>query len=82
LFSSFDIALAMSEGAQSLGEVTRVYLVPLILADAIFHGFCSIIVPRIDYRPLLANFPLMLSFEAIIKPDGHLRNANISHADI
>jgi hypothetical protein len=68
--------------ARSLGEVTRGYLVALILANPIFHRFCSISVPRIDCRAFLANLPLMLSFEAIIKSDGHLCNAQISNADI
>jgi hypothetical protein len=52
LFSSYDIAFAMSEGWLSL----------------------------IDYRNFLANSPLMMSFEAIIKSDGHPHNVHISNA--
>jgi hypothetical protein len=53
-----------------------------ILANRLFHGFYSISVPRRDSHAFLANLPLMLFFEVIIKSDGHLRNAHISNADI
>jgi hypothetical protein len=56
LFSSFNIALAMSERGPSVGEVTGVYLVSLILANPIFHGLYRMSIPRIDSRAFSCEF--------------------------
>jgi hypothetical protein len=66
--------------ARNLGDESWVYLVPVVILKPIFHGFCSTIIPPIDCRNFLANLPLMMSFDAIIKSDGHLRTAHISNA--
>jgi hypothetical protein len=57
---------------KSLEEVSRVYLVAVVLRNPRFHGFCNICA--IDCRNFIANTLLMLSFEALIKFDGYLPN--------
>jgi hypothetical protein len=79
--SAVAISLSQCQKAGSESRKTKsVSRVAVILANPIFRGFCSISVSPINCRNFLENSPRTMSFEAMIKSDGHLGNAHHSNA--